>query len=115
MFGGMSHLFELENAVFSVLSMLAYFGGFSACVAHRQLSRWLLLATAGFAGLFVSTAIVQVAGFIGIQSELIVLEFIGAIALQTISNFLIAAGLGLALIEIRKKVALSLEPTHARG
>ncbi len=106
--------YQIVNTSFSVLSILVYVGGFFACVSFRKLSPMLLLAATGFAGLIVSSASARLCTYLltSTSPDLEVLIYIAAGVVDVIANVLLVAGLWFALNEIRRRVALSLEPNH---
>jgi hypothetical protein len=99
----------------SVLSILIYLGGGCACLMFRRLSPWLMMVASGFGGLIAARLLPFVTSTVFRSNlEMGYLLNYAATALSVLSNLLLAFGLGLALIQIRRQVALSLEPNHGR-
>jgi hypothetical protein len=105
---------SLSNGM-AALWMLADLGGFWVCVSHRRLSSRLLVAASGFVGLFASAAIGRLASLSdGSTVELIYLASILASALGCLSTVVLVFGLGAALVDLRRQLAIALDPPHAR-
>lgn len=101
---------------FYVLSMVTEAAGFALCVSNRRLSRWTILAACGFAGMFAAGALVRLASAFWGNTNTILLGlaypvggFLGFVARVTV-----VAGLALTFADFRGRLALALEPPHAR-
>jgi hypothetical protein len=115
MSNNLSYLANLIYSNFIVISMLAYAGGCAICLIHRRLSSWLLLMAAGFAGIFSSEALTSISfSMSNLNPDLMNIGLIAVTVLRIISEFLLVFGLSFLLVQIRRQVALSLEPTHVR-
>ena len=90
-------------------------GGFVVCLSYRRLSPMLIVASAGFLGLAGSGAISRLAPLVfpG-SSETIYLCFLVASLLGLGSMLLLVFGLAASLADIRRQLALAMEPPHVR-
>ncbi len=114
----MSDLASFSNSLsggLSVISPLLDAVGFSLCLVYRRLSRKMILPMAGFAGLFASGVIFASAAhvFSGLM-ESIYLAILGAEVLAIGSKLLVVLGLAAVFADLRVRVALAMEPPHAR-
>jgi F0F1-type ATP synthase assembly protein I len=111
----MSQLYMTFSRGFIILTMGAYLGGAWACLAHRRLSPWLLAVSGGFLGRFLATAIGQLVALTSRANfDLNSLVFLFAEVLGLISTIVLVFGLGAALADLRRKLALAMEPKHDR-
>jgi hypothetical protein len=92
-----------------------FLGGIGLCLMHRRLSSKLIWVAAGFVGLFGATGLSQLAMHLKMVGGWYMVSMMIAEAIYFPSYLLIVFGLGSALIQIRRKVAISLEPTHDRS
>jgi hypothetical protein len=113
MIRSMDNLYTLVYQSFGLLSILAYLSGFAVCVVHRKLSNKLLLSAIGFLGLFASSIVARLAASgMSPNPDQMFLAYLVALLIDVGSNFLLVAGLWLALVEIRRKVVLAMERDH---
>lgn len=116
MYGSYQTWIELQSIIFTVLTMLAYVGGFAACLFHRRLAPGLALAAAGFAGKFAATGLMLLPILERNRTAIEPYLFVTiSVVTQTVGSMLLVAGLWFALGRIRQQLALSLEPNHGRG
>jgi hypothetical protein len=100
---------------FGFVTMVAYLGGAWICFAHRRISRWLILVSAGFAGEFLASSIRQINAMRwqfyspGTLSWSLLFD-LGLHVLGFLSMIVGIFGLGAALVDIRRKLALLKRP-----
>ena len=112
----MSQLYMTFTVGFAFISMAVYLGGAWACLTHRRLSAWLIVASVGFAGEFLAFAVGQLSAYHALKNlDLFYLLSLLANGLGLVSTVVLVLGLGLALADIRRKLAISMEPKHVRS
>ena len=100
---------------FFIMTLAAILGGAWVCAAYRRLSPMLIVASGGFIGMFVAATIVVLTsiGLPGVP-EFGLLSFFLASLLGLVSTIVLIFGLGASLADIRRQLAVSLEPPHVR-
>jgi hypothetical protein len=112
----MSQLYMTFTVGFAFISMGLYLAGAWACLVHRRLSPWLIVTSVGFIGDFLAYAIGQLAAYHALKSlDLFYLFSLVANFLGLVSTVIVVLGLTMSLADIRRKLALSMEPKHVRG
>ena len=98
------------------LMLMLNLGGFAVCFSYRPLSPRLNVASAGFLGLAVSGAIFRLAPLVYPGAlEIVYLGYLAASLLGLFSSMLLIFGLAAAFSDIRRQLALALEPPHVRN
>jgi hypothetical protein len=115
---------ETTQFVFSLTTGIAWLGtllqlgGLAVCLTYRRLSRWLVLVSAGFAGSFAASALCLLANQVLTGSldriSLLSLVYLAGSLVGFVSTSLVVGGLAMTFADLRRRLALSLEPTHAR-
>jgi hypothetical protein len=102
-------------AGFAIMAMTAFLGGAWACLAYRRLSPWLIVVAVGFVGECLALA----GGLLGMIQARASLEYFyfhtmvwNGLALA--STVTVVLGLVAALADLRRKLAISMEPPHVR-